>query len=103
MAGDHQFLLHRDDSRGDLTALPDDARPAGLVGRLVRRNPEPGGVAADPGPDRSRVLADPGGEHQRTSIRQWYSIRYRLTAIDWRNRLRLKTKSARPIPVTARN
>ena len=65
MTGNHQFFVRRDDPRGDLATLPADARPAGLIGRLVQHDAEPGGGAADPGPDRGPVLADPGGEHQR--------------------------------------
>ena len=80
MTGDHQFLVRRDDPCGHLAAFPADARPAGLIGRLVQRDAEPGGVLADPGPDRGRVLADPGSEHQRVKSVEGRRQRSQLAA-----------------------
>ena len=64
MAGDHQFLVGRDDVAGDARAFPRDARTAFGIRFSVELEPEPAEALDDSFANAGRVLADARGENQ---------------------------------------
>ena len=63
MAGDHQFLVGRDDVARDARAFARDARTAFGIRLSVELEPEPGEALDDGFANAGRVLADAGGEN----------------------------------------
>ena len=63
MTGDHQFLVGRDDIKGDAAVWARDHGPV-RVRLQIEFGPEPSEVLGDSRAHRRRVLADPGGEHE---------------------------------------
>src|SRR5262245_28936467 len=64
MAGDHQFLVGRDDVAGDARAFARDAWTAFGIRLSVELKPEPAEALDDRFANAGRVLADSGRENQ---------------------------------------